>query len=344
MAANPRQPSNPDDLMANLWGTPKGRATTPAPASPAARPATPAGPPAGAAPVLVRCQCGASYPLKEEFAGRTVKCPQCGAILQAEASAAAATGAPADPAFDRDIFLLRQKHMAISEKYYVWDEQGRTLLYVERPRHLLRNLFALLVGLGAGLVAGIVFGMLAAVVPAGALTVLFVMLAVAGGLAVAVVVATLLSRKRHVTFYRDDTKKERLLEVLQDQKLWLIRANYTVRDDKGQRLARFCKNYLHNIVRKRWYCYAPDGALQFLAKEDSIILSLLRRFLGTLFGLLRTNFILVRPGTEDTLGEFKRKFTIRDRYVLDMTPDARRQIDRRVAIALGVMLDTGERR
>jgi len=33
-----------------------------------------------------------------------------------------------------------------------------------------------------------------------------------------------------------------------------------------------------------------------------------------------------------------------DRYVLDLKADRARELDRRVALALGVMLDTGERR
>ena len=119
---------------------------------------------------------------------------------------------------------------------------------------------------------------------------------------------------------------------------------YTVRDARGRPLARLAKNWLYNAIRKRWYVYAPDGRLLFLAKEDSVILSLLRRFLGPLFGLLRTNFIFLPAGTEDVIGEFKRKFTILDRYVLDLTADPRRLMDRRIALALGVMLDTGERR
>jgi len=90
--------------------------------------------------------------------------------------------------------------------------------------------------------------------------------------------------------------------------------------------------------------YGPDKRLLFIAKEDSVILSLLRRFLGPLFGLLRTNFIILRPDSEEVIGEFKRKFTILDRYVLDMSGDPQRLMDRRVALALGVMLDTGERR
>src|SRR2546426_2183400 len=60
----------------------------------------------------------------------------------------------------------------------------------------------------------------------------------------------------------------------------------TVRDRAGRTMALLWKNYLYNIVRKRWYVKAPDGTTLYVAKEDSIILSLLRRFLGPLFGLV----------------------------------------------------------
>jgi hypothetical protein len=54
--------------------------------------------------------------------------------------------------------------------------------------------------------------------------------------------------------------------------------------------------------------------------------------------------LLVRGSDEAVLGEFNRKFTLFDRYVLDLSADPDRAFDRRVALALGVMLDTGERR
>jgi hypothetical protein len=80
-----------------------------------------------------------------------------------------------------------------------------------------------------------------------------------------------------------------------------------------------------------------------VAREDSIILSLLRRLLGPLFGLLRTNYIIL-DADERLVGEFNRKLTLLDRYVLDLSHDRVRSLDRRIAVGLGVMLDTGERR
>ncbi|MFN2571434.1 MAG: hypothetical protein ABR537_07465 [Gemmatimonadales bacterium] len=294
-------------------------------------------------PVLVTCECGTSYDLKDEFAGKLVKCPHCGRPARAGGAAVPAP-APGDPAFDRDTFLLRQQMLKISEKYDVGDEQGNKLIFVERPAHLLRNLGAVL-AVVAILIAGV--SGLAALPPSTTGNPVIAWLVVVGMIAVvvgAIAAGMAISAKRHVTFYRDESRSERLLDILQDKKFQPITTTYTVRDAHGRPLARLGKNWLFNMIRKRWYIWAPDGRLLFLAKEDSVILSLLRRFLGPLFGLLRTNFIFLPAGTEDVIGEFKRKFTILDRYVLDMTADPQRRMDRRIALALGVMLDTGERR
>ncbi len=94
-------------------------------------------------PVHLTCECGTSYDLKDEFAGKLVKCPQCGRPARAPSVAVAA--AAGDPAFDRDTFLLRQQMLKISEKYDVCDEQGNKIIFVERPAHFLRNLGAVLV-------------------------------------------------------------------------------------------------------------------------------------------------------------------------------------------------------
>jgi len=251
----------------------------------------------------------------------------------------------ADPVFDRDIFLLRQQLLKISEKYDVGDEKGNNIIYVERPAHFLRNLGAAFAGMGAAIAVMLAFVTVADQTPRGsAASGILILLGFILAFVALFAVGIPLSAKRHVTFYRDGSKRDRLIEVLQDKKWQPITATYTVRDFRGKPLARFAKNILYNLIRKRWYIYGPDGRLQFVAKEDSVILSLLRRLLGPLFGLLRTNFVILRPDSEDVIGEFKRKFTILDRYVLDMSGDPQRLMDRRVALALGVMLDTGERR
>jgi uncharacterized protein YxjI len=292
----------------------------------------------------VQCQCGNSYDLKDEYAGKLVRCPKCQAVSRAEKNAYSPTS-QADPAFDRDIFLLRQKHFAINDKYTVSDEGGTPIVFVERPAHLLRNLLALLVGTASAflvlalsaVVAQLTFGK-------GAAAAAVMLVGGVLGLTAFFVVGAAVSKKRHITFFRDEQKRERLLEILQDKKLQLIVATFTVRDARGQRIAKLRKNYLYNIFRKRWEIRTVADQVAFVVKEDSIILSLLRRVLGPMYGLLRTNFIFTSVDGRTVLGEFKRKMTVLDRYALDLKRDRHRKLDRRLALAMGVMLDTAERR
>jgi hypothetical protein len=293
-------------------------------------------------PVTATCRCGGSFALKDEYAGKRVKCPKCGETVQV--GAAEAPRPKAGGVFDRDRYLLRQKHLAISEKYEVWDEDGNAILYVERPAHLLRNLGAAFAGIASAGAFAAAFGAAAAAAPEGPAQGVLGLVAGLGAFVVLILVAVALSRKRHVTFYSDPSKTEPLLEIFQDRKVQIIHARYTVKVPGGDVLAFLDKNYIYNIFRKRWYCRAPDGPMLCVAKEDSLILSLLRRWLGPLFGFLRTNFVIMDPASGDVIGEFNRKFTILDRYVLDMSADPDRALDRRIALALGVMLDTGERR
>lgn len=291
-------------------------------------------------PITIRCDCGNSYELKDEFARKQVKCPQCGAVKIAPV----APTQGADPAFARDKFLLRQKAMAINEKYYVWDESGQQILFVERPTHMARGLLAIGSGLVAGVAAFAVFAFLAALAGEGALSEVLSLFAVLGAFVVLIGVLIVMSPKRHVTFYKDDTRRVKLAEVLQDSKVQFLKATYTVLDHRSLIIARLQKPYIYNLFRKRWDCLAPNGALLCVAREDSIVLSLLRRVLGPLFGLLRTNFVILNGGSDQVIGEFNRKMTLLDRYVLDMSGDSVRRFDRRTMLALGVMLDTGERR
>ena len=292
--------------------------------------------------VVAACPCGEIYELKPEYAGVLLECPACGRHLRAGRSpTVAAPSVPgSDPAFERDVFLLRQRVFTIASKYEVLSETGAPVLYVERPTYVIRTVVAYLLGL---LAAALVFGWTARTDVLGAVDAVLMLFGFGSAFAVFVVVSMSARPLRHVTVYRDESRRERVLRVLQDQRIALLVRTYTVTRDDGTVLARLGKNYVYNLIRKRWTIENPAGALIALAIEESIVLSLLRRVLGPFFGLLRTNFVFERP-TGETLGEFNRKFTLLDRYVLDLREDPERTLDRRVALATGVMLDTGERR
>jgi hypothetical protein len=292
--------------------------------------------------VIAACPCGEVYELKPEYAGVLLECPVCGRQLRAgRAPAGPRPASPdTDPAFDRDVFLLRQRVFTIASKYEVLSAEGAPILYVERPTYLFRTVVAYLLALMA---AAIVLGWTTRTDAFDAVNALLAIFGFGFAFATFVVVSMSARPLRHVTVYRDDSRREALLRVLQDQRVAVLVRTYTVTTGDGTVLARLRKDYVYNLVRKRWAVESPAGAVLALAVEESIVLSLLRRVLGPLFGLLRTNFVFERP-TGEELGEFNRKFTLLDRYVLDLREDPDRTFDRRIALAIGVMLDTGERR
>ncbi|MBI4593964.1 MAG: hypothetical protein HY728_07085 [Candidatus Rokubacteria bacterium] len=289
------------------------------------------------------------YELKPEYAGRLLECPVCGRHLRAGGGGSGGPGrgpADVDRAFDRDVFLLRERVLTIRSKYEVWAEDGTPILYVERPTYPVRTLLAYLLAAG---VASMVIAWAARVIARSGEAVGALLALAAYGLAAAAFVVVSMSARplRHVTVYRDESRREVLLRILQDQRLAFLTRSYTVVGPTGALLVRLRKHYAHNVFRKRWYVETLGGQRIAMAIEDSVVLSLLRRVLGSFFGVLRTNFVLVQAGGPNdgtVFGEFNRKFTLLDRYVLDLSADPERQLDRRVAVALGVMLDTGERR
>ena len=303
--------------------------------------------------VVVVCECRSRFELKDEFAGTLVECPNCGRTMVAGETAVAT--AVEDPIFGRDLYLLQQK-IAINEKYSVTDESGHPLLFVERPRYMLRGILALLAAVGIGIAAFIAMALTVAPLMRGlpqddtgtspAANVLALLIFAVGAFAFAFS-AMALSKKRHVSFYDGtDQSAPRILEVLQDKKVQFPTRTYTVLDGSGEPIGILSRNFLHSIFRKRWLVRDGTGRPLVLVREDSIILSLVRRIgaFVPLFRLIRTNFVFLKFGSDGELGEFTRKRTILDRYILDLKSDPTRILDRRLAVAMAVMLDTGERR
>jgi len=307
-------------------------------------------------PIDVACPaCQANFSLKDEFAGRKVRCSSCQAVIELpeadEMLEASFDDTGLDPAFQRDKFLLHQKHLSINTRYAVCDEEQAEIMHVVRPSHVMKHLVMIF-----SVVSILIVSIIGIVVAVAALNqllgdtgaIIACVVAIPLALVAVFAVAIMLAPKRHITFYRDESAKERLLEILQEQKFTLRMANYTVRDANGEVLGRFRKDYLFNLIRKRWDGYDANGQHLCIAREDSVLLSLLRRVIGPLMGLLRTNFVIFQPGADgrdgQLIGEFNRKFTLVDRYVLDLSADRARAFDRRLGIALGVLLDTAEKR
>jgi predicted Zn finger-like uncharacterized protein len=296
--------------------------------------------------------CQSAFSLKDEYAGKQVRCPKCQVVLGVPVLEVAQPETDTEdnletsslhPSFQHDRFLIKQQLFKINENYDILSDQKEKLFFATRPTYLLAMLGVVFLGFFILVVSIVVCGMLGAAIVANE--------GFGAGAAVGIIIgfvlflftAIALSPKRHIKIYHDDSKSDLLLEVKQNQKLALVNATFTIIDPREGPIGMLRKNYLMDMLRRSWKIFNAEGELIAYAKEDSIILSLLRRVLGPMFGLLRTNFIFEWPG-EKIFGEYNRKMTLFDRYVMDLSKDRKRAFDRRLAIGMAVMLDTGERR
>src|SRR5262249_58591532 len=118
-----------------------------------------------------------------------------------------------EPAFDRDLFLLRERFLSISSKYEVWSGDGRPILYVERPTYLLRTVLAYVL---AAIAASMVISWTGEAVAAGGSALGTLAGLLGSGLAVATFIVVSLSARplRSVPVVPDESRPEGLLRVL----------------------------------------------------------------------------------------------------------------------------------
>jgi len=274
--------------------------------------------------ILTPCSCGSIYNMKSDFSGKRVVCSRCAAQLRIPFIDKENT-ADGLQVFDHETYLLKQKHFSISTKYSVVDSNDHEILFVERPAKYLYRIFLLMIGI---LLLDRGREHLMALIP------------------IVFIAYYLISIKRDIQFYSSRKKEKQLLEVRQNSWLQIKWIRYTLYDHKGSTLGYFEKNRFTDFFRRKWYFRTPDGTLLLKAQEDSLIASLLRRVTGYFFdiAIFRTNFVFFAGHSEQVVGEFNKKISLFDRYILDMSSDTDKLIDCRVALALGVLLDTGEGR
>jgi uncharacterized protein YxjI len=150
--------------------------------------------------------------------------------------------------------------------------------------------------------------------------------------------------KAHVGIYLDESKQHKVLDLVQDSAWSIINLSFTLQDMNGQTIALFKRQGWLSMIRRTWHILDAYGHEMAIAQEDSLWKALFRRlpYLEIIGDFLRTNFTITRQG--QPIGEFIRRLTFGDKYVLDLTQDRMRAFDRRVAVALAILLDTAESR
>jgi len=139
--------------------------------------------------------------------------------------------------------------------------------------------------------------------------------------------------------YSDVTRREELLRARQVNRVDRWGTFQIVDSRTGEIIAIFRRKFWHSsFLQRTWIVSRPDGTPWFMIQEDSIIKSLIRRYIGYkwIAIILRTNMNFRSLDGRVDFGAFNRKFSLRDRYSLvSHTPE----LDGRLVWIAGPLLD-----
>jgi hypothetical protein len=149
-----------------------------------------------------------------------------------------------------------------------------------------------------------------------------------------------LAIREDIRFFADEDEGDELFR-LKARGLMEFRGRYDVLLPEGGRAGVLEKVFGASLLRSTWRLLDADEREVGMAFEKSAPVALLRRAIDFVpygdFIPIVFHFTITADGRE--VGGLRRPMGLRDRYVLDLSADTDRRIDRRVAVALGVALD-----
>lgn len=149
-----------------------------------------------------------------------------------------------------------------------------------------------------------------------------------------------LALKEDIRFMADEQETEELFR-LKARAIMEFRTRYDVILPDGGIIGTLQKVFGASLFRSRWKILGPHEEEIGEAYEKSLPVAILRRLIDVVpygeFVPIVFHFTIAVDDKE--VGSMRRPIGLRDRYILDLTGDIDRRIDRRVAVALGIALD-----
>ena len=149
-----------------------------------------------------------------------------------------------------------------------------------------------------------------------------------------------LAIREDIRFFADEGEQEELFRIKARQ-IFEVGGRYDVTTPAGERVGILEKVFGISLLRSTWKLLDPDEQQIGLAQEKSVPVAVLRRLIDFVpygeFVPVVFQFTILMDGRE--VGELRRPIGVRDRYILKLSGDLERRIDRRLAIALAVALD-----
>jgi hypothetical protein len=153
--------------------------------------------------------------------------------------------------------------------------------------------------------------------------------------------------KEDIRFYGDESETQELFAI--QARSWLDTggSRYDVNDVHDGRIGVLEHIFGKSLFRSTWRVANAQEEEVALARERSQAMAILRRaidFVPDVGGLIPIPYNFEILAGERVIGGMDRKFQLRDRYVLDLSGDPEKVLDRRLAVALAIGLDTLQNR
>jgi len=156
-----------------------------------------------------------------------------------------------------------------------------------------------------------------------------------------------LAIKEHIRFCADENEAQELFHIQAQTWLDTGGSRYDVVDAQDGKIGLLHNVFGKSLLRTTWNVSNAAGEDVAVARERSQAMAILRRgidFVPDIGGLIPIPYNFDISSGEQVIGKMDRKFQLRDRYVLDLSGDPGKKLDRRLAIALAVGLDTLQNR
>lgn len=156
-----------------------------------------------------------------------------------------------------------------------------------------------------------------------------------------------LALKEHIRFFADEAESQELFHI--KARTWLDTggSKYDVVDAQDGQIGLLEHLFKQSLLRSTWRISNAAGEEIAVARERSQVMAILRRaidFVPDYGGLIPIPYNFDIVSGDDPIGKMDRRFKLRDSYALDLSGDPDKALDRRLAIALAIGLDTLQNR
>ncbi len=148
--------------------------------------------------------------------------------------------------------------------------------------------------------------------------------------------------REQIDIFGDDGRNELVLQ-LKAKSVFEMRGRSEVRLADGTLIGQLQKEFGKSLLRSTWEILDPAGRIVATAEESSMFIAILRRVwgqipvVGAVPFMLPFHFDISVDGRP--VGSYRRIWSLLDRYVMDLSGDTEKRVDRRVAVAFAIALD-----